>query len=53
MRVMAVTAPAAKAGGGVDSPTMGLIGGLFSASDWEEIRARSKRILHGAAERII
>ena len=50
-RVMAATEPAAKPGGGADSPRVGLIGGLFSAREWEEIRARSKRILHGAADR--
>lgn len=48
---MAESAPAAKPGGGVDPPEVGLIGGLFSARYWEEIRAQSRRILRGAADR--
>ena len=48
---MAATAPAARPRGGVDPPRVGLSGGLFNARDWEEIRARSRRILRGAADR--
>lgn len=41
--------PAALPEKGGSPPGEGLEGGLFSVRDWEEFRARSKRIIHRAA----